>query len=464
MPSATKKNLAALSSVIWSGVLTALKLVVGLATGSLGIMSEALHSLLDLLAAAGTLFAVRLAAKPADRDHPYGHGKIESLMALAEVLLLLATAAWVIREAWIRLASHDLSMLHIELSPWAFIIIIISLVVDINRSAMLRRIARETKSPALEADAAHFSSDILSSAAVLVGISAAVLADSVSTGTPLYWILQRADVFSSLVVALIILRICAVLGSKAVNNLMDKTDPALQEHIEQLMSERMSAYPLRHLRFRTVGDRTYIEMTVGMPRELHIDTAHEVADAIEALVASHIPGAETLVHMQPETMVPDSPQLIVRQIALAHRMGVHSLRLIHTDQGTVVFTDLELPANAKLETWDIPIQTFRAEVRRYLAAKEVYVHIEPDMRTLPEFVLPIPKDWESQVRHAAERLKAPAPSRVALYTQERCRICFVCIPLSPRLSISQSHEQLTQLSAQLAATLPPVANIVVVYE
>ena len=393
MPSATKKNLAALSSVIWSGVLTALKLVVGLATGSLGIMSEALHSLLDLLAAAGTLFAVRLAAKPADRDHPYGHGKIESLMALAEVLLLLATAAWVIREAWIRLASHDLSMLHIELSPWAFIIIIISLVVDINRSAMLRRIARETKSPALEADAAHFSSDILSSAAVLVGISAAVLADSVSTGTPLYWILQRADVFSSLAVALII-----------------------------------------HLRFRTVGDRTYIEMTVGMPRELHIDTAHEVADAIEALVASHIPGAETLVHMQPETMVPDSPQLIVRQIALAHRMGVHSLRLIHTDQGTVVFTDLELPANAKLETWDIPIQTFRAEVRRYLAAKEVYVHIEPDMRTLPEFVLPIPKDWESQVRHAAERLKAPAPSRVALYTQERCRICFVCIPLSPRPS------------------------------
>ena len=311
MMSAAKKNMAALSSVTWSALLTTLKLVVGLATGSLGIMSEALHSLLDLLAAAGTLFAVRLAAKPADQDHPYGHGKIESLMALAEVLLLLATAAWVIREASIRLASDDPSALHIDLTPWAFIVIIISLVVDINRSTMLRRIARETKSPALEADAAHFSSDILSSAAVLVGISTAALADSATPGTFLHWILQRADVFSSLIVALIILHICAVLGSKAVNNLMDKTDPALQRHIEQLMSERMSAYPLRHLRFRTVGDRTYIEMTVGMPRELHIDTAHEVADAIESLVAAHISGAETIVHMQPETIVPDSPQLII---------------------------------------------------------------------------------------------------------------------------------------------------------
>ncbi len=460
----TKKNLAALSSVIWSGVLTALKLIVGLATGSLGIMSEALHSLLDLLAALGTLFAVRLASKPADRDHPYGHGRIESLMALAEVLLLLATAAWVIREAWMRLVSDDPSMLHIDLTPWAFIIIIISLVVDINRSAMLRRIARETRSPALEADAAHFSSDILSSAAVLVGISASALTDSVPADTSLYWILQRADVLSSLIVALIILRICVTLGSKAVNNLMDKTDPALQERIEQLMTERMSAYPLRHLRFRTVGDRTYIEMTVGMPRELHVDTAHEVADAIEALVAAHIPGAETLVHMQPETIVPDSPQLIVRQIALAHRMGVHSLRLIRADQGTVVFTDLELPGDATLETWNLPIQTFRAEVRRYLSAREVYVHIEPDMRTLREFDLPIPEDWESQIRRAMRELRAPAPSRVALYTREKRRICFVCIPPFPKLSIAQSHEQLSQLGVQLSAKLPPVAHIVVVYE
>ena len=158
---ATKKNLAALSSVVWSALLTALKLIVGLATAALG-----------------TLFAVRLSEKPADQDHPYGHGKIESLMALAETLLLLATAVWVIREASIRLTSNDPSALHLDLSPWAFIIIIISLVVDINRSAMLRRIAKETKSPALEADAAHFSSDILSSAAVLVGISAAALADS----------------------------------------------------------------------------------------------------------------------------------------------------------------------------------------------------------------------------------------------------------------------------------------------
>ena len=245
---------------------------------------------------------------------------------------------------------------------------------------------------------------------------------------------------------------------------MDKTDPVLHEHIEQLMNERMSAYPLRHLRFRTVGDRTYIEMTVGMPKELHIDTAHEVADAIESLVATHIPGAETIVHMQPETMIPNSPQLIVRQIALAHRMGVHSLRLIRADQGTVIFTDLELPEGATLETWDLPIQAFRAEVRRHLGAEEVYVHIEPDMRTLPEFMLPVPEDWNTRIKCAMEKLGAPTPSRIALYTQGKRRICFICIPPSPKLSVTQSHEQLTLLSTQLSSILPPVAHLVVVFE
>ncbi len=445
-------------------MLTALKLVVGLATGSLGILSEALHSLLDLLAALGTLFAVRVAAKPADQDHPYGHGKIESLMALAETLLLLATSVWVIREAWFRLASTDPHALHVNLTPWAFVVIIISLVVDINRSAMLRRTARETNSPALEADAAHFTSDIWSSAAVLVGISAAALAGSIAADSPLRWVLERADVFSSLVVAVIILRICAVLGAKAVNNLMDKTDAELHRRIEQLMTDRMPAYPLRHLRFRSVGDHTYIEMTVGVPRELHVDTAHEVAEAIEALVAEHIPGAETMVHIHPETIIPNSPQLIVRQIALAHRLGVHSLRLLHADQGLIIFTDLELPPEASVGAWELPIQAFRAEVRRHLSAREVYVHIEPSVRTLREYEQPIPDDWEHQVRQSMEKIGAPPPTAIALYTQGKKRICFISIPPNPALNIDECHELLTTLCDKLSASLPTVAKFVVVYE
>lgn len=459
-----KKRFAALSSVLWSLILTALKLIVGIMTGSLGILSEALHSALDLLAALGTLFAVRVAAKPADDDHPYGHGKVENLMALAETLLLLGTAIWVVAEAISRLTSDDPSALHIEISLWAFVVIIISLAVDINRSAMLRRVAKETNSAALEADAAHFSSDIWSSAAVLIGITCAALANEVTPGTTLHWLLLRADVFSSLAVACIILNICRVLGIRSINNLMDKTDSATFARLKAAMAESMPAYPLRHLRVRAVGNTSYVEMVVGMPRDMHVDTAHEVADAIEALVARELPGADTLVHMHPEETLPETPELLVRQIALTHRLGVHSLRFLHTEQGYLVFTDLELPPHVTLESWGVAIQAFRREVCRHLGADHVFVHIEPSVRTLPESDLPMPDDWEEQVRHAMISQGAPLPSSIRLFTSGNRRICFISIPMEGKLSVEESHERLTRLNERLRATLPAVARVVVVYE
>ena len=203
-----KKTVAAVSSVVWSALLTVLKFIVGIITGSLGILSEALHSALDLLAALGSLVAVRIAARPADAEHPYGHGKVENLMALVETLLLLATAAWVVKEAAERLMSDSPEALHVETSLWAFAVVIISLVVDINRSAMLKRVAKETKSAALEADAAHFASDIWSSAAVLLGITGAACVGFTQEGTMLHWLLLRADVLASLGVVLMFLHIC----------------------------------------------------------------------------------------------------------------------------------------------------------------------------------------------------------------------------------------------------------------
>ncbi len=464
MESHAQKSRAALSSVLWSTLLTVLKLVVALITGSLGILSEALHSSLDLCAAVGTLFAVKIAARPADEDHPYGHGKIENLMALAETLLLLGTAIWVIYEAVHRLMSADPNALHVDISIWAFLVIMVSLVVDINRSAMLRRTARETNSAALEADAAHFSSDIWSSAAVLVGITGAALAPQVNPNSPLHWILIRADVLSSLVVACIILHICKVLGTQSVNNLMDRTDDALYARVRDLMATRMPAYPLRHMRARSVGNSSYIEMVVAMPRDLHVDTAHEIADAIESLVERSVPGAQTLVHMQPEDPPADSPEQLVRRIALTHRLGMHSLRLLQADEGLLVFTDLELPPNASLESWWVAVQAFRTEVRRHLSAVEVYVHIEPSMRSLREYTTPVPPDWDTLVRQAMRSLHAPPPLSIRLFSRDLQRVCFVTIPPESALTVEQSHEKMSILTDRLSAALPPVARIFVVYE
>lgn len=459
----TRKALAALSSVVWSALLTLMKFTVGLMTGSLGILSEALHSGLDLLAAAGTLFAVRVSALPADDDHPYGHGKVESLMALAETLLLLLTAVWVIHEAVARLWSDDPAALHVETSLWAFAVVAVSLAVDINRSRMLHRVAQETKSAALEADAAHFATDIWSSAAVLLGISGAALAEYTEAGTWWHALLLRADVFASLVVSVLILHVCYILGRKAVNSLMDKDDSENGQRIREAMARRMPAYPLGRLRVREVGNKPYVDMVVLVPRDLHVDTAHEIADAIEALVADTVPDAETLVHVQPAETGPETPEFIIRRIALTHRFGVHGLVLLPTESGLIVSADLELPKDATLAAWQVPVEAFRREVRHHLKAARVLVHVEPSLRELPMQQEPLPADWEEQVRRAMIAIGAPLPTRIETYEREGQRLCAVSIPMETELTVEQSHARLTALTKRLSAELPHHARLLVTY-
>lgn len=464
MDADTKKSIAAISSVIWSALLTAMKFVVGIITGSLGILSEALHSALDLVAALGSLVAVKIAARPADNEHPYGHGKIENLMALVETLLLLATAAWVVVEATERLLSDNPEALHVETSIWAFVVVVVSLVVDINRSAMLKRVAKETKSAALEADAAHFASDIWSSAAVLLGITGAACVGFTEEGTALHWLLLRADVLASIGVVMLILHICWELGIKAINNLMDKVDGEATEKIRNLMNTRMPAYPVTRMRVREVGMKVYTEIEVAVPRELHVDTAHEIADAIEDLIAEELPEAETIVHMQPNAMPEDTPELLIRRIALTHRFGVHGLILMQAEQGLVIFTDLELPPHATLEGWHVAIQAFRSEVQRKLNALDVIVHVEPDVRELPTHRTSIPADWENKVRHAMISLGAPLPTSIKLYTMGEHRLCVVNIPTEFSLNVQESHERVSSINKRLRAELPDVAKIIVSYE
>ena len=465
MDTDTRKSVAAWSSVIWSGFLAATKLVVGIFTGSLGILSEALHSALDLVAAGGTVFAVKVAARPADDEHPYGHGKVENLMALAETLLLLATAAWVIMEACERLLSSDPAALEVKFSYWAFAIVIISIVVDVNRAAMLKRVARETRSAALEADAAHFTTDIWSSAAVLLGITGAAVAGMTVEGSWLHWVLMRADVFASLVVAALILHVCKDLGMQSINNLMDKSNGEAADSIRKAMAERMPTYPLSRLRVRESGARYYVVMEVQVPPSLHVDTAHEIADAIEELVATTLEGAETMVHMTPAQSLPETPEFVIRRLALSHRFGVHGLVLQHTDDGKfIIAVDLELPPAATLESWQVAVEAFRKEVQRNLNADLVALHVEPDLRRVPAYTEPLPEDWEDQVRQAMIHRGAPLPSSISCYTRGHERLCIITIPRESRLTVEESHSRLTKLNKKLAERLPSVARIMVTYE
>src|SRR5262245_37500799 len=210
----SSKLAVALSSVLAAVVLTLLKLVVGIATGSLGLLAEAAHSGLDLVAALMTLFAVRIADREADASHPYGHGRFENVSALFETVLLLATCAWVVYEAVQRLVTGES---HVEPSLWAFAVMAISVAVDWSRSRALSRAAREHGSVALEADALHFSTDIWSSAVVIVGLALVWVGQRL----PDAGLLAHADAVAALAVAGIVIWISGRLGIETVASLVD---------------------------------------------------------------------------------------------------------------------------------------------------------------------------------------------------------------------------------------------------
>jgi cation diffusion facilitator family transporter len=200
-PGQREKRSVALSSLLAAVVLTGTKLAVGLLTGSLGVLSEAAHSALDLVAAAVTFWAVRAAARPPDRNHAYGHGKVENISALFETLLLLATCAWIIYEATHRLFLGKAS--HVDANIWAFGVMTMSIVVDVSRSRALSRAAKKHRSQALEADALHFSTDVWSSAVVILGLACVRLAPVLDAP----W-LELADSVAALVVAGIVVWVC----------------------------------------------------------------------------------------------------------------------------------------------------------------------------------------------------------------------------------------------------------------
>jgi cation diffusion facilitator family transporter len=285
-----EKRLVAASSVAAAVLLTGMKVVVGLKTGSIGILSEAAHSLLDLVAAAVTLWAVRASARPADLDHPYGHGKIENFSALFETGLLLATCVWIAYEAVKRLLFESV---HVEATVWSFAIMFISIAVDVSRSRALARAAKKYRSQALEADALHFSTDVWSSSVVIVGL-AAVLA-SEKFGIP--W-LARADAVAALGVAAIAVVISLRLGKKSVDDLLDAVPPDLLSQVAAA-AHVDGVREVSQVRVRRSGPDVFADVTLEVDRDLSLEAAHELAERVEEAVRSAVPGSDVVVHTHP---------------------------------------------------------------------------------------------------------------------------------------------------------------------
>ncbi len=290
---ATKdKNSAALSSVVAAVGLTTFKLIVGLLTNSLGILAEAAHSALDLVAAAVTFFAVRAAGKPSDKEHPFGHGKIENLSALFETFLLLVTSGWIIYEAINRLFFVSVKA---ETSIWSFIVMGASIVIDATRSRILLRAAKKYNSQALEADALHFSTDIWSSSVVIIGLLGLTIARFVPG---LDW-MHRADSIAAMVVAIIVIYVSVELGYRTIAALLDTAPKGLAEKIEAAASSVEGVVDAHAIRIRPSGAHTFVDMHVTMDGNLSLIESHAATVVVENAVKAIVPMADVTVHAEP---------------------------------------------------------------------------------------------------------------------------------------------------------------------
>ena len=301
--SATKpkneKGQVALSSVVAAVFLTGMKLVVGLITGSLGILSEAAHSGLDLVAALVTFFAVRVSDKPADERHHFGHGKVENLSALIETLLLLLTCVWIIYEAISRLFFKSVE---VDANIWAFIVVVVSIGIDVTRSRALMRVAKAHNSQALEADALHFSTDIWSSTVVLVGLALLRLGEV----WKLPW-LAKADAVAALIVAFIVVFVSIQLGKRAVSALLDTAPMGLREQIEEQVAGIAGVAEVRQVRVRQAGPQNFVDLTIAVAEDLSLQESHDIAGRVEDAVAHVISNVDVIVHV--ETLRPAEPDL-----------------------------------------------------------------------------------------------------------------------------------------------------------
>jgi cation diffusion facilitator family transporter len=389
-----EKRNAALSSVLAAVFLTALKLVVGLMTGSLGILAEAAHSGLDLIAALVTFFAVRIADRPPDEQYRYGYGKVENLSALIETLLLLITCVWIIYEAIQRLFFKPVE---IEASPWAFGVMIISILVDVSRSRVLYRAARKYNSQALEADALHFSTDIWSSAVVIVGLGLVWLSGRL--GPEWDWLIN-GDAVAALVVAAIVVYVSLQLGKRAVVVLLDVAPPGLSERIAAEAARVPGVESLGPMRLRQAGASVFVDLVVHVDRSASLEEGHQVAEAVDERITQIVPRGDVIVHVDPVRRTGENLSQTVSAIAARLGLRTHDVHAHEVQDRYFVDLHVEVPADLTLGQAHDQVSRLEVAVREELPqVRDIHSHIEP----LAAPVVPVaPLDEEEGVRLRAQ--------------------------------------------------------------
>jgi cation diffusion facilitator family transporter len=364
-----EKKRAALLSVASAVLLVSLKTFLVLRTGSLGVLSEALHSSLDLVAAIITLVSVRLADQPADERHLYGHGKFENFSAFVETGLLALTALYIIYEAVARLFFRSV---HIQPSVTAILVLLVALSIDFTRARALARVAKKYSSDALEADALHFSTDVWSTIIVILGIGFVWAGETWN----MPW-LNYADALAGLAVAAVILWVGVRLGKRTLDALLDVAPLGLQQEIARAVASMDGVLDVDRVRVRRAGNRHFVDATVSVARTASLEQVHALSDAIEKRIGEIVP-SDVMVHAEPRA--PQGEHLFEAIRAAAQRMGVaiHDLTAVQQDGQLFIELHLEVDENLSLREAHRQASELEEKIRELRGDPvEVNIHIEP---------------------------------------------------------------------------------------
>jgi cation diffusion facilitator family transporter len=447
---ASEKQQIALVSLGASAGLAAAKLAAGVVTGSLGILSEAVHSLLDVGATAITLLAVRYADQPADETHHYGHAKAESIAALVETGLLFGTTGWIIWEALDRLSSDGSN---VRLVWWAVLIIALSIIIDFNRARVLKRAGKKHSSEALEADALHFSSDMWSSLVVLFGLAAVWL------GYP------QADAIAAIIVALFVALAGLRLGRRTLNTLLDAAPEGAVQRIRQLAKETDGVLSMRRVRIRRAGAALFIDLDVNVRRTLPLDQAEEIKNRLAENIRRDYRQADISITTHPVALDDETVFDKVTMAARRRALAIHHLTVQHLSGTTSVSFDLEVDGAMRLSDAHDVASALENELQKELGPEaEIESHIEPiHMRGLEGEEANA--EERNMIEHWLRRFAAELPNlsdvhniRVrrnahGVFVTYHCRV-------NGEQSVETVHEAVDELESRLRKKLPQVRRVI----
>jgi cation diffusion facilitator family transporter len=448
---ARERQRTAALNVAAAVVLIAIKLVTGLVTGSLAFIAEAGHSGTDLVAALLTLFAVRVAVRPPDREHHYGHGKAEHLGALGESAFLMLVSLFIAFESIRRLAGDSGD--HVDVTWWAFTVLGVVIVLDATRAVTSLRASRRTGSAALAANALHFASDLAGSVAVLIGL---VL---VSAGH------QAADAAAALFVAVLVVAAALRLAKRSIDVLMDRAVADADERIRAALAQAEEGVEVRRVRVRQAGGRHFVDLVVGVPMDTGVRQAHTVADSIEDVVERALGGADVVVHVEPtEAEGGIRERATAAAGSIPEVREVHNVRVIRLPEGYELSLHVKLPRELSLEEAHGAVerleQRLQAEVPEL---RTVHTHIEPLSGT--DWASTPPRDDTATERAAIEsavkRFTGTDPLDVSFRDGEQGRVALVTVSLPGDQPLPSAHKHAGAIEEAVRERCPGLADVIV---